>query len=55
MPPFARALLALAVGVALLVPAAGCGGFIASTGSPLTVDTPQENVHAFMGAAHVAV
>ncbi|MHB0875245.1 MAG: uroporphyrinogen decarboxylase family protein [Anaerolineae bacterium] len=37
------------------LPAARDGGFIASTGSPLTVDTPQENVHAFMCAARVAV
>lgn len=37
------------------LPAARNGGFIMSTGSPLTVDTPVENVHAFMRAARVAV
>jgi uroporphyrinogen-III decarboxylase len=37
------------------LPAAKNGGFIASTGSPLTVDTPPENVRAFMRAARVAV
>ncbi|NPV07995.1 MAG: hypothetical protein HPY83_08540 [Anaerolineae bacterium] len=33
------------------LPAAKNGGFIMSTGSPLTVDTPVENVHTFMRAA----
>lgn len=37
------------------LPAAKDGGFIASTGSPLTVDTPVRNVHAFMRAARVPV
>jgi uroporphyrinogen-III decarboxylase len=35
------------------LPAARQGGFIMSTGSPLTVGTPVENVHTFMRAAHV--
>ena len=35
--------------------AAHDGGFIMSTGSPLTLDTPEENVHTFMRAARVAV
>ena len=37
------------------LPAARNGGFIMSTGSPLTIDTPIENVRAFMRAARVAV
>jgi uroporphyrinogen-III decarboxylase len=35
------------------LPAARDGGFIMSTGSPLTLDTPEENVHTFMRAARV--
>jgi len=37
------------------LPAARNGGFIMSAGSPLTIDTPVENVHAFMRAARVAM
>ena len=37
------------------LPAAREGGFIMSTGSPLTIDTPEENVHAFMRAARVEI
>jgi uroporphyrinogen-III decarboxylase len=37
------------------LPAAKNGGFIASTGSPLTVDTPPENVHAFLRAARATI